>query len=278
MQQQVSMMAEEQRTELDTMDENPSPQRDDEDNGRDNNDGDSDGPDETMSQANWDYRQQRDPKLLPLSPNDDTEHFLTTFERMAQVCHWPKDGWAVCLVPLLTGKACSAYVLMDMKDSEKYKKVKAAILAKYEITPDTYHRQFHCLKIEPGEMPRELYVHLKDLFCKWVKPEKATVKELSETIILEQFLRMVHPELDQTARHRQQRKLHAWQGSLHQPGEEAELPTLAGRTTRPIQVGPLGVNRGLVSHGVEGLLFGVWEESGGSSSHVTAAVRAIARV
>lgn len=69
------------------------------------------------------------------------------------------------LVPLLTGKACSAYVLMDVKDSEKYEKVKAAaILAKYEITPDTYRRRFRSLKIEPGETPRELYVRLKDLF------------------------------------------------------------------------------------------------------------------
>lgn len=40
------------------------------------------------------------------------------------------------------------------------------------------------------------YVRLKDLFCKWLKPDKSTVKELSETIILEQFLRMVHPELE----------------------------------------------------------------------------------
>ncbi|GAA6233161.1 uncharacterized protein LOC116730391 [Lates japonicus] len=83
---------------------------------------------------------------------------------------------------------------MDIKDSEDYNKVKAAILAKYEITPDTYRRRFWSLKIEPGETPRELYVCLKDLFSKWVRPEKSTVNEISETIILEQFLRMVHPE------------------------------------------------------------------------------------
>ncbi|TKS65328.1 Retrovirus-related Pol polyprotein from transposon 17.6 [Collichthys lucidus] len=193
-QQQVGMMTDEQRTELDTMEESYHPQR--RDDGRDDNDGDFDDPDEMMSQASGGYRPQRDPKLLPLSPDDDIEHFLTTFERMARVCHWPKDGWAVRLVPLLTGKARSAYVLMDVKDSEKYDKVRAAILAKYEITPDTYRRRFRSLKIEPGETPQELYVRLKDLFCKWVKPEKATVKELSETIILEQFLRMVHPELE----------------------------------------------------------------------------------
>ena len=138
----------------------------------------------------------REPKLLPLSAEDDIEQFLTTFERMAYVCRWPKDGWAMRLVPLLTGKARSAYVLMDIKDSEYYDKVKGAILTKYEITPDTYRRRFRSLRIDPGETPQELYVRLKDCFSKWVKPEKSTVKKISETIILEQFLRMVHPELE----------------------------------------------------------------------------------
>ncbi len=85
---------------------------------------------------------------------------------MAQVCRWPKEEWAVRLVPLLTGKARSAYVLMDFADSEEYEKVKAAILAKYEITADTYHRRFWSMGILQGETPRELYVRLKDLFSK----------------------------------------------------------------------------------------------------------------
>ncbi|XP_032442308.1 uncharacterized protein LOC116734877 [Xiphophorus hellerii] len=137
-----------------------------------------------------------EPRFLPLSTDDDIEHFLMTFERMAQVCRWSRDEWAVRLVPLLTGKARTAYVLMDMADSENYDNVKEAILAKYEITADTYRRRFRCLKIEPGETPRELYVRLKDLFSRWIKPDKSTVQEISEQIILEQFLRMVNPELE----------------------------------------------------------------------------------
>ncbi|KAL3999724.1 growth arrest and DNA-damage-inducible protein [Sarotherodon galilaeus] len=137
-----------------------------------------------------------EPKLFPLSPEDDIEHFLTTFERMANVCRWPRDEWAIRLVPLLTGKARTAYILMDVTDSENYDKVKEAILAKYEITADTYRRRFRSMKVEPGETPRELYVRLKDLFSRWIKPEKSTVEEISEQIILEQFLRMVNPELE----------------------------------------------------------------------------------
>ncbi|XP_047208443.1 uncharacterized protein LOC124859599 [Girardinichthys multiradiatus] len=108
-------------------------------------------PGEGTSQPTNPIRPERDlsmhskPKLHPLSSNDDIEHFLTSFERMAQVCRWPRDEWAIRLIPLLTGKARSAYVLMDIADSEDYEKVKAAILQKYEITAETYRRRFRSL-------------------------------------------------------------------------------------------------------------------------------------
>ncbi|XP_078793179.1 uncharacterized protein LOC144987743 [Oryzias latipes] len=139
---------------------------------------------------------QKQPKILPLSPEDDIEHYLMTFERIATVCRWPKEEWAIQLIPLLTGKARSAYVLMDFDDSEDYEKVKEVILAKYEITAETYRKRFRALDINPGETPRELYVRLRELFNKWVKPEACTVKEISEKLILEQFLRMMNPEME----------------------------------------------------------------------------------
>uniref|UniRef100_A0A3Q0REP2 SCAN box domain-containing protein n=1 Tax=Amphilophus citrinellus TaxID=61819 RepID=A0A3Q0REP2_AMPCI len=46
---------------------------------------------------------------------------------------------------------------------------------------------FRSLQIESGETPRELYVRLKDLFTRWVKPEKSTVQEISEQIILDLY-------------------------------------------------------------------------------------------
>lgn len=79
----------------------------------------------------------REPKLIPLSPDDDSEHYLTTFEKMATVCRWPKEEWAIRLIPLLTGKANSAYVLMDISDAEDYEKVKEVIWLKIKsrLTP-----------------------------------------------------------------------------------------------------------------------------------------------
>lgn len=69
-------------------------------------------------------------------------------------------------------------------------------MAKNEITANTYRRRFCALDINQGKTPLVLYVRLKDLFDKWVKPESSTVKEISELLILEQFWRMVGPELE----------------------------------------------------------------------------------
>jgi len=120
---------------------------------------------------------------------------LTTFERMATACRWPKANWAIRLVPLLTGKARSAYVAMDVADAEDYDKVKEAILIKYEINAEIYRQRFCSSEILLDETPWELYVRLKDLFSKWVKPETCTILQMSELIILEQFMRMISPDM-----------------------------------------------------------------------------------
>uniref|UniRef100_A0AAR2LCB5 SCAN box domain-containing protein n=1 Tax=Pygocentrus nattereri TaxID=42514 RepID=A0AAR2LCB5_PYGNA len=86
---------------------------------------------------------------------------------------------------------CKSY-----EHAEDYEEVKAAILAKYEITQDIYRQRFRALEVYPGETPRELYVRLKELFSKWVRPEQKSVKEISEIMILEQFLRMVNTEME----------------------------------------------------------------------------------
>ncbi|KAG1936368.1 gag-pol fusion protein [Pimephales promelas] len=136
-----------------------------------------------------------EPRLHPLTRDDDIEQFLTTFERMATACRWPQANWAIRLVPLLTGKACGAYVAMDGNDAEDYEKVKEAILMKYQINAEIYRQRFRSSEILPDENPRELYVRLKDLFSKWVKPERCTIQQLSELIILEQFMRMINSDM-----------------------------------------------------------------------------------
>ncbi|CAL9691326.1 unnamed protein product [Knipowitschia caucasica] len=165
-------------------------------------DNDTGDCDDEADPGGYSYRPQREAALPCFKPGDDIEHFLITFERMARVYQWPKEEWAVRLVPLLTGKARSAFVQMDIRHSNMYGRVKDAILAKYEITEETYRRRFRSLQLEPEETPRELYVRLRDLLNRWLQPEKASEEEIWEKLILEQFLRMVNPELEVWIRER----------------------------------------------------------------------------
>ncbi|XP_051271638.1 uncharacterized protein LOC127372197 isoform X2 [Dicentrarchus labrax] len=138
---------------------------------------------------------QHKPRLEKLTDNDDIEHFLITFERIAVACRWQKADWVFQLIPLLTGKARGAYVHMDIDDSLDYEQVKSAILAKYDINPETYRQRFRSLEVDPDESPKELYARLKESYGKWIQPKGKTIQEIGEVIILEQYLRMLSPEL-----------------------------------------------------------------------------------
>uniref|UniRef100_A0AAR2JZ05 SCAN box domain-containing protein n=1 Tax=Pygocentrus nattereri TaxID=42514 RepID=A0AAR2JZ05_PYGNA len=94
----------------------------------------------------------------------------------------------------LATTARSAYVSMDVDESSEYALVKEAILKKYSINAETYRQRFRSLEVSAAETPKEVYVKLRDLYQKRVKPTTKPVKQIGE-IILEQFLRMLCPEL-----------------------------------------------------------------------------------
>ncbi|KAM4585655.1 uncharacterized protein V3H82_004627 [Fundulus diaphanus] len=126
---------------------------------------------------------------------DDIEQYLTTFERLAAAYQWAEEDWAVRLVPHLTGRARAAYVAMAVEDACDYTKVKAAILTKYEINEELYRQRFRDPEVRAGETPREFYIRLKDLYLKWMQPQKRTKEEMGEILSLEQFYTSLSPEL-----------------------------------------------------------------------------------
>ncbi|XP_014835051.1 PREDICTED: zinc finger protein 202-like [Poecilia mexicana] len=88
-----------------------------------------------------------------------------------------------------------AFVHMDIEEVDNYISVKEAILKKYDINLESYHQRFRSPEVESGETPKELYVRLKELYEKWIQPRGKTVKAIAEMIVLEQYLRMLSPEL-----------------------------------------------------------------------------------
>ncbi|XP_044198515.1 zinc finger protein with KRAB and SCAN domains 1-like [Thunnus albacares] len=84
---------------------------------------------------------------------------------------------------------------MAAEDTFDYKKVKEVILAKYEINVEVYRHRFREPDIRPNENPREFLNRLKDLYDKWIQPEKRTKEQVGEIFILEQFYCSLSPEL-----------------------------------------------------------------------------------
>ena len=54
-----------------------------------------------------------------------------------------KDQWPHHLALQLTGKAQLAFAAMSPTEARDYDDIKAAILARYDINEEAYHRQFH---------------------------------------------------------------------------------------------------------------------------------------
>ena len=66
------------------------------------------------------HQGMKPPRMSPYDEDEDIEHYLTTFERLVAASQWPFDTWALCLVPLLKGKARPAFVAMNAEESHDY--------------------------------------------------------------------------------------------------------------------------------------------------------------
>ncbi|XP_019206784.1 zinc finger and SCAN domain-containing protein 23-like [Oreochromis niloticus] len=135
------------------------------------------------------------PKIPPYQLGEDIENYLLRFERVAKTWRWPESEWACRLVPLLSGKALEAYTAMDEERAHHYEGLKAALLTKFDISPETYRQKFRSNTVPPGESPTETYYRLKGLYRRWIRPEQHTKEEMGEAIILEQLIRVLPGEV-----------------------------------------------------------------------------------
>ena len=76
-------------------------------------------------------------KIPTFSEGEDVESFFIRFERIARTWGWSPEEWAARVVTLLTGKALEVYDGMDEKRSHIYEDVKAAVVAKYDVTEES---------------------------------------------------------------------------------------------------------------------------------------------
>lgn len=80
---------------------------------------------------------------------------------------------------------------MDEEKANCYSDLKAALLLKFDISPETYRQRFRAVTVPAGENPTETYHRLKALYRWWIRPDQHAKVEIGETIILEQLLRIL---------------------------------------------------------------------------------------
>lgn len=84
---------------------------------------------------------------------------------------------------------------MDEEQSESYEAVKAAVLMKFNVTEETYRQRFRSTIVPVGENVRETYNRIKGHYKRWMRPNSRTKEQIGETIVLEQYLRVLHPDI-----------------------------------------------------------------------------------
>ena len=133
-------------------------------------------------------------KLTKLTETDDVEAFLTTFERVMTIGRVPEETWTLRLAPQLSGKALQAYAAVPTTDAAVYKKVKKAILRRYDISEESYRQRFRNERKKGGEAYGDLAVRLQDLARKWLVG-CGSVEEVVEKLVVEQLMATMPGEL-----------------------------------------------------------------------------------
>lgn len=81
-----------------------------------------------------------------MTPQDNLEAFLESFERAALAASLDQSRWAGQLGFLLIGRAQAAYWAMPWGEAVDYDTVKKEIMYRLDINPERYHQSFRMKK------------------------------------------------------------------------------------------------------------------------------------
>ena len=130
------------------------------------------------------------PKLPPFRDGDDITSYFIRFERMADMCKWPKATWATRVGLLFQGHAMKIYSSLPPAITKDYVQLKSAILRAYRRTPDQYRQDFRQAKISDHENYTQFLVTLSRLFDYWYDSldYDRTFEDMRKLVIGDQFL------------------------------------------------------------------------------------------
>nr|XP_060616015.1 zinc finger protein with KRAB and SCAN domains 7-like [Anolis sagrei ordinatus] len=136
------------------------------------------------------------------SPWDDAKAFLSAFEQVAEACRWPKEEWVTRLLPALNGEAKQAFSSLESQERKDYEKVRASILRGDATRREKQRQHFRHFRYQEAEGPRGVYGRLQELCRRWLKVERHSKEQILELLVLEQFLMVLPPEIQNWVRER----------------------------------------------------------------------------
>ncbi|XP_077341265.1 uncharacterized protein LOC143986733 [Lithobates pipiens] len=132
-------------------------------------------------------------KFPVMEKDSDIDVYLLSFEKTCRQYHLPPAQWARYLTPGLRGKALDAYVELSEEQGGDYEALKAAIIQKFQLTPEVYRKRFRSLQKGPGDSYLDVVSRLRTTFRQWTKGLKADSFESLEDLMIEDQLLHICP-------------------------------------------------------------------------------------
>ncbi|XP_057183752.1 uncharacterized protein LOC130550329 [Triplophysa rosa] len=125
--------------------------------------------------------------LTKMGPQDDPEAFLDLYERAAETSEWPREQWALRLIPLLSGEAQVAAQQLPPENLLVYAELRRAILQRVGRSPEEHRQRFRSLGLAETGRPYLLAQQLRDSCRRWLMAEGSDVEKVIDKVVLEQF-------------------------------------------------------------------------------------------
>ncbi|XP_071969910.1 uncharacterized protein [Engystomops pustulosus] len=136
-----------------------------------------------------DPKRPRQERFPVLDKDGDLDIFLRSFEKTCRQYHLPREQWAQYLSPGLRGKALEVFADLPLELDEDYDDIKAALIKKYNLTPEVYRKKFRSVKQETTESYADTVGNLRTTFLQWTRGLSVNSREdLEDLMIKDQFL------------------------------------------------------------------------------------------
>ena len=92
---------------------------------------------------------------------------------------------------MLTGKAVEVYNRLSPEEAMDYKRLKVALLERYDFTERAYREKFPEARLQEHERPSQFIFRLKNYFSKWIELAEVeqTFMGVVDLLVREQFTR-----------------------------------------------------------------------------------------